>query len=346
MLGCPRKTMKANLLFTSAMQTEKDATRPNQERPKRRSSFLQKNPLRFFRLHPLFLAVGVWYAFTGELFLFLISTLVAVQHECAHAFAAAKLGYKLRTIVLMPFGAVIDGDIRGISFKDELYVAFCGPLCNLLTAVFFVALWWFMPTMYAFTDTAFYASLSIGIINLLPAYPLDGGRILQCSLACLFSKKEAQQAKAERKAELFSRFLGLLFSSALLLVFFVQCAHNKPNLTLLAFSLFLFFGALGSKEKTAVYEKIDFSFCPSLERGVEVRHVAILDTCPIKDVFRFFTQRSYLILEVYDKKGQHLFNLPQNLLAELFFASTTPYEKVSDLYSRLQQKSAGQVCVE
>ena len=49
-----------------------------------------------------------------------MSALVAVQHECAHAFAAAKLGYKLNAIVLMPFGAVIDGDLRGISFKDEI----------------------------------------------------------------------------------------------------------------------------------------------------------------------------------------------------------------------------------
>ena len=68
-----------------------------------------KKPPKFlsvFRMHPLFLIVGIWYAFTGELFLFLLSALVAVQHECAHAFASAKLGYKLNRIILMPFGAV------------------------------------------------------------------------------------------------------------------------------------------------------------------------------------------------------------------------------------------------
>lgn len=337
--------MEISKRFPSAIGTGEDATRPNKERQKRRSSFLQKNPFRFFRLHPLFLAVGVWYAFTGELFLFLISTLVAVQHECAHAFASAKLGYKLHSIVLMPFGAVIDGDMRGISFKDELFVAFCGPLCNLLTAVFFVALWWFVPTMYAFTDTAFYASLSIGIINLLPAYPLDGGRILQCSLARLFAKGEAQQAKAERKAALFCRFLTLLFSGGLLLAFFIQCIQKQPNLTLLAFSLFLLFSGLGNKDKTAVYEKIDFSFSPSLKTGVEIRRVAILNTCPIKDAFRFFARGSYLVLEVYDKNGNHLFNLSQNLLSKLFLASSTPYEELGTLYMA-HNKHIGQVCVE
>ena len=74
----------------------------------------KKDKLRF-TAHPLFLAVGVWYCFKGELTLFLLSCLVAVQHECAHAFAAAKLGYKLNKIVLMPFGAVIDGDLDEIT---------------------------------------------------------------------------------------------------------------------------------------------------------------------------------------------------------------------------------------
>ena len=126
--------------------------------------------------------MGAWYAFTGELFLFLMSCLVALQHECAHAFAAAKLGYKLNRIVLMPFGAVIDGDLRGISLKDEIYVAICGPLCNLVTAAFFVAVWWCYPATYPYTDSACYSSLTVALVNLIPAYPLDGGRILKCAL--------------------------------------------------------------------------------------------------------------------------------------------------------------------
>ena len=306
------------------------------ERRKGRSSFLQKKELPLFRLHPLFLAVGIWYAFKGELFLFFVSTLVAVQHECAHAFAAAKLGYKLRAIVLMPFGAVIDGDMRGVSLKDELFVALCGPLCNLITAVGFVALWWFAPTMYAFTDTAFYTSLSIGIINLLPAYPLDGGRILQCLLARLFSKSQARQAVAERRAGVVCRCLTLIFASGGMLAFLLQCIQKQPNLTLFAFSLFLLVGGLGNKEKYAIYEKIDFSFSPSLERGVEVRKVAILASCPIKDAFRFIARGSYLILEVYDKNGGYLYAISQNMLSRLFLIASTPYEPLGALFIQHQ----------
>ena len=163
--------------------------------------------------------VGIWYAVSGELFLFILSAVVALQHECAHAFAAYKLGYKLNAIVLMPFGAVIDGDLTEISFKDEIYVALCGPLCNLLTAVFFVALWWFQPTMYAFTDTAYTSSLSIAIVNLFPVYPLDGGRILKYALAAFFSKGKADGQSAERKAERICKGISLVLSILLFLLF-------------------------------------------------------------------------------------------------------------------------------
>lgn len=321
----------------SALQNRTNE-RDKERQKTRRSSFLFKNPFRLFRLHPLFLAVGVWYAFTGELFLFFISAVVALQHECAHAFAAHKLGYKLNAIVLMPFGAVIDGDLKGISFKDEILVALCGPFCNLVTAFSFVALWWFTPTMYAFTDTAFYSSLSIALINLLPAYPLDGGRILHCALARSFSKTNVEQAKADKKAKLLCRIITLLFSLAFLLAFLAQCVRKSPNLTLLAFGLFLLVGSFGNKEKNAVYEKIDLSFTPSLEKGVELRHVAISANCPIKDAFRFLSRGSYLVLEVYDEKGCFLFKLPQNTLAEMFTAAETPYESLFSLWSQIKKE--------
>lgn len=286
------------------------------------------------RLHPLFLLVGVWYAVTGELFLFLLSALVAIQHECAHAFASARLGYKLNKIVLMPFGAIIDGDLRGITFKDEIFVALCGPLCNLVTAGFFVALWWLTPTMYAFTDTACYSSLSIGLINLLPAYPLDGGRVLKCALARAFLKRQPNTQKAEKKALTVCRIVTLVFSAALLTAFLLLCIQKTVNLTLLAFALFLTVGAFGSKDKQAVYNRIDFSVKDALKRGVEIRRVAVLDTCTVKSALRFLSVGSYLVLEVFDEQENHLFDLPQNLFSSLFTKTDGPYETLGHLYGK------------
>ncbi len=301
--------------------------------------------LRVFRLHPLFVAVGVWYAFTGELFLFFMSALVAVQHECAHAFAAAKLGYKLNAIVLMPFGAIIDGDLRGISFKDEIYVALCGPLCNLVTAAFFVALWWLAPTLYPFTDTACYTSLAIALINLLPAYPLDGGRIFKCALARLFSKSDPQTGRAERRAEKICRLVTFAFAALFLCAFVRQCVFRRPNFTLLAFAVFLTVGAIGNRDKSATYARMNFSYRNALQRGVEIRRVALSASCPIKDALRFLSRGSYLILEVYDEQENHLFDLSQNELSTYFLSAKSPYTPLSHLrktdenFSNKQEKS-------
>ncbi len=296
-----------------------------EERKRERAS----SPFRYLRLHPLFLLTGVWFACTGELFLFFLSTLVALQHECAHAFAAAKLGYKLNAVVLMPFGAVIDGDLRGISLKDEIFVALWGPLCNLLTALFFGALWWFAPATYPFTDTAFYTSLAIGLVNLLPFYPLDGGRICRCLLARGFAKGEAQVARAEKKAGKVCKIITLTGAGGLLLCFFLQCIAKAPNFTLLAFGLFLLAGSMGNKGNS-VYEKVDISFTPSLQKGVEIRRVAVAEECAVKDVFPFLSRGSYLVLEVYGKEGWS-FDLPQNRLAEWFARAETPYESLKEL---------------
>ena len=285
------------------------------------------------RLHPLFLALGIFYALKGELFLFFMSTLVALQHECAHAFAAAKLGYKLHAIVLMPFGAVIDGDLRSVSLKDEIIIALCGPLCNLVTAAFFVALWWLTPTMYAFTDTACYSSLTIALVNLLPAYPLDGGRILRCSLARIFQKRTLSEAKAESRATAICRMLTLLFSVAFFTLFIIQCCRKQPNLSALIFGIFLFVGGLGTANKNAVYERIDFSAKNALKRGAEIRRIAVLDSCPIKDVLRFIAKGNFLVLEVYDKDENHLFDLSQNQLSDLFLHAKTPYDPISSFFT-------------
>ncbi len=283
------------------------------------------------QLHPLFWIVGALYACTGKLFLFLLSTLVAVQHECAHAFASAKLGYRLQKIVLMPFGAVIDGDMQNIRLKDEIFVTLCGPVCNLLTALFFVAIWWLVPTMYAFTDTACYVSLSVGLVNLLPFYPLDGGRILHCLLTKKHAETTADEGKAERRARTVCRITALAASLFLLTVFFVQAATRHPNFSLLFFALFLLCANL-TKDRIS-YQRVPFSATEPLKRGTEIRRVAVLADCPVKDVFRFLSKGKYLVLEVYDRAENHLFDLSQNQLSDLFLRAESPYAPLSSLRS-------------
>ena len=253
-----------------------------------------------FAVHPLFLLFGVWYAFSGRLFLFLVSTLVALMHECGHAFAAARVGYRLDKIVLMPYGALISGDIEGIGLKDEIKVALAGPLVNAATAVLFVALWWFFPETYAYTDVAAYASAAIALVNLIPAYPLDGGRILYCAAAA---------KKGEKFARRLARGAGLVFAAAMLALFVYGCICAAVNLTVLFFAAFLFAGALGGKG--CEYLRIRADYAREMKKGMEVRRIAVREDCTFKRLFSLLERGKYAEFIVYDAEGEYLGELSE-----------------------------------
>ena len=165
-----------------------------------------------FSIHPLFVVLGVYYSAVGRLAEFILCSLTAVIHELGHGLAAERSSYKLNNITLMPFGAVVSGDIDGLKPKDEILIALAGPLINLAVGLFFVALWWLYPALYAYTDLIVSLNFSIALVNLIPTYPLDGGRVL-CSLLALKWSKE--------KACRFCKILGLVLSCALLLAFII-----------------------------------------------------------------------------------------------------------------------------
>ncbi len=266
-------------------------------------------------IHPLFLLVGIYYAFKGELMIFLLSTLVALQHELAHAIEASKLGYRLDRVVLMPFGALIDGDLEGLTNKDELKVALAGPFCNLCTAIFFLAIWWLYPSAYPFTDTAFYASLTIFFVNLIPAYPLDGGRVLKNLLFTHFLKAGETQ-KAREKSDKICKKITVCFSLVCLAIFTVFCFQKKTNFTLLFFAFFLLVSAL-KKTNDSQYVKIEFSQKKALERGMVVKRVAVLSTVTLKRALSFLSEGEYVVFVIYDENERFLGEITQNRLAEL-----------------------------
>lgn len=250
-----------------------------------------------FSIHPLFFVFGLYFALTGKVFLFLASTLTALLHEFGHAICAERLGYKMNKISLMPYGAVVNGAIGGLSPKDELSVAMSGPLVNLCACTFFAALWWLVPESYPYTDTAFFCNLSIAAVNLLPAYPLDGGRVL-CALL--------SQKIRYKTALLITRISGGIIGF-FLLGLFVYSIFNAINLSLLFFSLFLLFGAFfKGKESSYVKTYANRSFVP---QGVkESKKLVVSSQITLKQLLIAVSDKSFFELEITcEKSGASIF---------------------------------------
>lgn len=247
-----------------------------------------------FKIHPLFLLVGALSALTGTggFFIFLSATFAALEHELAHAFAARRYGYALDKIVLMPYGAVISGDISDMGRAEKLWVLFAGPLCNGVTALFFVALWWLYPETYPYTDTAYYVSLSLFFVNLLPAYPLDGGRALRLLI----------EKKSKKAAKITGVLLNAVISAGVLAYFIYTCVQKTPAYPAFAFSLLLFAGAFGGGGS---YRSVAFLRKKSYLRGIEEKRIVLSCDCTLKKALRFLSEERYLVLVLYDG-GEYL----------------------------------------
>lgn len=243
-----------------------------------------------FRIHPLTIPFALYFSATGRFVVFAVYTVSAVIHELGHAFASAKAGYKLKKITLMPFGALISGDQTDFKATDEIKIALAGPLINLVVGLFFVSLWWFFPETYAFTDLAVEACFSLAIINLIPAYPLDGGRVLCASLACFMKRK---------RAILICKIIGVGFSLVILALFVLTC-FNTVNLTLLFFGLFILFGAI-SRDKENAYVRLSLGGAyKKLKSGVAVKRVAVSVDTPIKTLLLIADPYAINEILVYD----------------------------------------------
>lgn len=269
-------------------------------------------------VHPLFFVFGLYNALTGKIFSFLIFTIVALLHELGHSFIAEKQGYKLNKISLMPYGAVVTGKIKGLKPHDEVLISVAGPLLNLFIAIFFIALWWVYPITYAFTDTVVSANLSIATINLLPFFPLDGGRIL---LALLSSRLKEETSLKICK--------GLsIFFALVLLVLFIISLFSHANLSMLFFASFVLFGAINKRKENTYVKLYNQINTDSLKRGVPYVKQAVSEEITLKKLISILDTNAINEIAVFRGETQIL-TLSQEKILTLT-QNHDIYEKLKD----------------
>lgn len=124
----------------------------------------------------------------------LLNLLALCLHELCHAFAARAMGYRIKRIELQPFGFVARIEKRIGSRWDELAIASAGPLFSLVTSAACGALCasegLHLPGHTLIAQFGRINAL-LGVINLLPALPLDGGRIAESLLRSLLPPRRA-----------------------------------------------------------------------------------------------------------------------------------------------------------
>ncbi|WGL50777.1 site-2 protease family protein [Nocardioides sp. BP30] len=105
-------------------------------------------------------------------------------HEAAHAVVATRLGYPVGPITIHFLGGATQVEEESRRPRDEFLIAVVGPLASLLIAGVGALLWWAGPDGLLLFAVQFLAgaNLFVGVLNLVPGLPLDGGRVMRAAV--------------------------------------------------------------------------------------------------------------------------------------------------------------------
>lgn len=182
-----------------------------------------------------------------------------VLHELGHALTALHYGIRTRDITLLPIGGVASLERIPENPKQELWITVNGPLVNVLIAAVLFAILWGTGTLQeevarmaeasrtaprdaplpapGFLTTLMSINIFLVIFNLLPAFPMDGGRILRATLAFFLDYPTATRIAAR-----VGQFMAILFAAVGLFW----------NPFLLIIAIFVFLGAEAESQAAAM----------------------------------------------------------------------------------------------
>lgn len=179
---------------------------------------------------------------------FILSIFVTVfLHELGHALAAKKYDIKTKDITILPIGGLARLERIPEKPKEELIVAIAGPAVNIALALI-TSLFITLPEIKELTIQLsggvnqsnfflnfFIVNIWLALFNLIPAFPMDGGRVLRALLAMKFERHIATKIAAR---------IGQLLAVGFIIIGFFS------NPFLIFIGLFIILGAQGEVEMT------------------------------------------------------------------------------------------------
>lgn len=277
--------------------------------------------MKNLRIHPatwLFLFVLLLTGFSGVIIPYLIAVSL---HELAHGFVAKKCGYSLNKIWILPYGASISFKEFSFSPKDEVKIAVAGPVMNGILIVITIMLWWIFPAFYIYSYSFVLSNFSIMVFNLLPAFPLDGGRILTSLLRTKFKPKTVYKT---------TLVLNLLFSLVFLILFVVS-AFFKINFSFGLTSIFLFLGIFEGKFQGNYSPLLAQFSCPK-KQILPVKTLCISSSTPLYKIFPHITKNKFTILYIrFPNNSIKMLTEPQ---LEKLFQSCNHQETIEDIFKK------------
>lgn len=164
-------------------------------------------------------------------------------HELGHSFVALRKGCRVREITLLFIGGAAVMEDMPRRPWDEIQMAIAGPLVSLTIGILSVAFWWHYPESYAGQRIGELGAINLFLVafNLLPSFPMDGGRVFRAMLTPKLGRLKATWI-ASRLGKLMAIFFGIVGM------------YNKIYV-LVAIAFFIYTGAENEYRMVAWQEK-------------------------------------------------------------------------------------------
>ena len=180
---------------------------------------------------------------SGNIVFAAASAIFSIFHELAHERVARLLGYTPEKISSGLFGGILHIREGFIKPLDELIIHLSGPFFNLVIAAILYGGYSYLPLSYI--EPIILANIVLGIFNLMPFYPLDGGKIVGLYLAIFLGYGRSQKI---------SRVFSLIFSFSLFLLGIYLVQYNILNLLISALAINLY--VAGKQDNSFILYKV------------------------------------------------------------------------------------------
>ena len=248
-------------------------------------------------LNNWFLLLMVFFAFAGFAGQVLGIFASIIFHEFAHSAAATSLGYIVKEIEVLPFGGVAKAEkLSDVSGRAEGLIAVAGPLASLgLAAVLY---FWALRLPEISNTLMFYVNANLILVgfNMLPALPLDGGRITRAYLSTIWD-----YGRATHFVLGITKTIGIILALTILCEFIIA---KRINFTFIMAAFFLLL--VGFKEKCYSSFRAMRILAQKKEllakKGImETVYFTVLETTPAKIILPYIESDRYYVFLLVDE---------------------------------------------
>lgn len=244
-----------------------------------------------------FIGLIAFFAACGLMSKVLLVFSAVLWHELAHMFMAIGLGYKVRQVELLPFGAVARVErLADAGAVSEIMIAAAGPLASIGLAALCYTEWheasnW--QNVFRFYGEV---NLMLAVFNLLPALPLDGGRILRAILSLRRGYRSA--------TTIVVRISHGITCLLIILAGVSYWLHNTINLTMLVAAGFLLLTSR-TENTLAGFRAMRIMASKKAEltgSGImPARYLTAMENAVLSDIIPLFGPEEYYIVHIVDQ---------------------------------------------